>query len=320
MSLWTKEYAPQSRSEFVGGIPVAFTEWMQNWGKFRQPTAVILVGHPGIGKTTMVHIVAKECGYQVDEWNGRNEIGRVRTIFGQKKRLLLIEETQSPLKEWGEGITKRKTVPLVFTCNDLQELSSIKAKCLVVKCPRPPYHLIMHRFKSLCPRGYSMEAFQSMIQASGNDIRHVLNTLQFSSKVTTGKDESLRLGFFDAARIVFGKDMTMEKRVNAFYTNPSLLSQLAMENYPGCHSTEIEMDESGIDIMKALSFSADAACDVDCIGKRLYQQQEWKLMGAFVYGNLRIHHVESSTRIPLVYFPTTTTTRFTSMSDYKHYK
>lgn len=70
--LWTDKYAPQTEADLIGNHSnyVKLVQWMQDW----QPTksserAVLVSGPPGIGKTTSVHMAAKQASFETVEMN-----------------------------------------------------------------------------------------------------------------------------------------------------------------------------------------------------------------------------------------------------------
>ena len=73
---WTEKYRPKSLSEVVGN-PKAVGElkaWADSWNKGIPPKrAVILIGSPGIGKTTSAEALANDMGWGIIEMNASDQ-------------------------------------------------------------------------------------------------------------------------------------------------------------------------------------------------------------------------------------------------------
>ena len=60
--LWTDKYRPQTLDEVVGNNKEKkiILDWVDNWKKGNPQQPLLLVGPPGIGKTTLALVIAKE--------------------------------------------------------------------------------------------------------------------------------------------------------------------------------------------------------------------------------------------------------------------
>ncbi|NNM02674.1 MAG: AAA family ATPase, partial [Nitrosopumilus sp.] len=63
--MWSEKYRPQIISDMVGNEEqrAAIMDWFAKWKKGTKP--LLLVGPPGIGKTTIAYLVAKQFGYDM---------------------------------------------------------------------------------------------------------------------------------------------------------------------------------------------------------------------------------------------------------------
>ena len=73
MTLWTTKYKPTNLKEIVGNkINVKRAKlWIQNYKKSKENTkrALLISGAPGIGKTTLAHLLLEEFQYNTIEFN-----------------------------------------------------------------------------------------------------------------------------------------------------------------------------------------------------------------------------------------------------------
>ena len=141
---WTSLYRPTTREDFVGNTAaVAEVEkWLVKWKKNKPPKkrAVFLYGPPGIGKTSIAMVLAKELDFDLIEINAsdaRNKstleevlgkaIKQNITLFGQR-RLILLDEMDglSGTNDRG-GISfiakaiDESTAPMILVANTVKE-------------------------------------------------------------------------------------------------------------------------------------------------------------------------------------------------------
>lgn len=107
--LWTEKYRAKKFTDLIGDerIHRSVMHWLKRWdqivfpGQYRKPKnskddtfdkphrkILLLTGPPGLGKTTLAHVCAKQAGYEVQEINASDERsssvvkGRIRDIVG----------------------------------------------------------------------------------------------------------------------------------------------------------------------------------------------------------------------------------------------
>ena len=69
---WTEKYRPSTTARILGNeeAVTALKTWLKQWALKRKPTkACILVGPPGVGKTTLARAAANDYSYRVVELN-----------------------------------------------------------------------------------------------------------------------------------------------------------------------------------------------------------------------------------------------------------
>ena len=249
--MWSEKYRPQKVKEMVGNeeARITFLEWLVNWKNGSKP--VLLVGPPGIGKTTLVKAVAKELDYDMVELNASD----VRTkenlqsiippllnnasVLGRKV-LLFLDEADGISSRGDRGgfatlisLLKEPTVPIVMAANAEvgEQIKELKRVSTMIKFKRIPPRLLVlyldHVLKSENAKLSVGDKIRLVIASSG-DVRTLLNESQ--SLATAGFSESLHpvsfsvdidramSSFFSAEKVEDALDILM--RSEGFYNDP----------------------------------------------------------------------------------------------------
>ncbi len=202
---WTIKYAPKTLDEFVGNksAKTSLLDWLKNWGPSKR--WALLIGPPGVGKTTLVYLVAKTFGFDVVEVNRENigvsvdlaklseAVSTTATLFGGSRKIVLVEEVEVTLSGFPEAdrlfdVLNSTRVPVVFTMNDQDALYSNRklyplrqAHCIQIRFEKVRVDQIQSYLGKICFQedvGVEQEVLRDIAENAGGDIRAAINDLQ----------------------------------------------------------------------------------------------------------------------------------------------
>jgi len=249
--MWSEKYRPQKVKEMVGNeeARITFLEWLVNWENGSKP--VLLVGPPGIGKTTLVKAATKELGYDMVELNASDVRTKEKlqsiippllsnaSVLGRKV-LLFLDEVDGMSSRGDRGgfttlisLLKEPTVPIVMAANAEvgEQIKELKKVSTMIKFKRiPPRLLVLYLDHVLKGENAKLSIGDKirLVIASSGDVRTLLNESQ--SLATAGFSESLQpvsfsvdidkavAGFFSAEKVEDALDILM--RSEGFYNDP----------------------------------------------------------------------------------------------------
>jgi len=230
--MWSEKYRPNNFLDLIGNEESRklFVEWFTNWRKGIKP--ILLVGPPGIGKTTLANLAAKQFGYDLislnasDVRNKKNINEILSPVLGNQTVLgtpmIFIDEVDGVhgRADYGGGdaiikILKEPTVPIVLAANtdSSDKMKSIKkvVKTIELK-PLSPKLLRLHLNRILQLEGVKIDSdsLAKLVTKSRGDIRSMIN---FTQARVTGFDPPTEKSF---------ETLDVEEGVNAFYKANSI--------------------------------------------------------------------------------------------------
>lgn len=291
--MWSEKYRPQSIVDMVGNeeARTAFVEWFAKWKKGTKP--LLLVGPPGIGKTTLANLASKQFGYDMIGLNASDIRNKQRiqemlspvlgnlSIFG--KQMIFVDEVDGihGRSDFGgvEGlikILKEPTVPIILAANS-ETSDKMKGIKKVVKTihlkPLPPRLLQLYLQKILKNENakLGLGSIIKIIINSRGDLRSMINSSQV---LVTGFEPSTERSF---------ERLNVEDGINAFFKANSkdeariVLYSLRIdprEKINAFYSSVITSNISQIEMEKMLQVLSEA----DLLYGRIMKTQEWRLL------------------------------------------
>lgn len=291
--MWSEKHRPKKIIDMVGNEEArkSFVDWIVKWKKGVKP--VLLVGPPGIGKTTLAQLAAKEFGYDLIGLNAsdvRNKanieevltplLGNV-TLLG--KPMIFVDEVDGIHGRADFGgvealikILKEPTVPIILAANSAQsdKMKNIKkaTKPIYLK-PLPPRLLGLYLQKVLKEEGATLGpgATIKIIIDSRGDIRSLLNMAQAH---VTGFDPQTEKSFetlnIDAAINAFFKAKSKEEAQVVLYS----LRIDPREKINAFYSSIVSSNLQNKDLAKML----DVISEADMLYGKIMRTQEWRLL------------------------------------------
>lgn len=284
--LWTDKYRPQSLDEVVGNNKEKKTilEWINNWKRGDPQNPLLLVGPPGIGKTTLTQVIAKEFSEYV-ELNASDkrshdiikrtigESSSSRSLFGDDYKLIILDEVdgihgtndRGGVKAIGE-IIKSSKHPLILIANDFysKRLTSLKTKCTVLKMSKvrsPSINKLLREIAQNEEVKVNPAALKELSKKVNGDMRSAINTLQSLANkeevlevqdvenITTKDDRSTIINGVTA--VLKSKNPKHVKDALRVEEDPTLVMEYIAENIPREYTKKDEIKKAYENISKA---------------------------------------------------------------------
>ena len=268
--MWSEKHRPQIISDMVGNEEsrAAIMEWFAKWKKGTKP--LLLVGPPGIGKTTMAYLLAKQFGYDMIGLNAsdvrsKSRINEILTpVLGNVSVLgtpmIFVDEVDGIHGRGDYGgaaalvnILKEPTVPIVLAANDdrLDKMKSIKKVVKTIYFKRIPPRLLRVYLENILKKESAKLSPGSLIKVidkSHGDIRSMINLAQTlvtgfnpqtetsfeSINVEDGVNAFFKANSIEEARgVLYSMQIDPRKKIDAFYSSiiTSNLDNTALAKY-----------------------------------------------------------------------------------------
>ncbi len=222
----TEKYRPKTEAEFIGNKEIL--KELEELILSSHPT--ILVGKPGIGKTSAVFLMACKHGFRVSEMNAsderrKNELKTLESNLKTKSfvpTIYLIDEADG-LKEQDflAKILKTANKPVVLTANYKRKLSmSLKKVCKMLEM-RPPN---LYEIVNLMKRIAEAEGIVVTYNRVCSDIRASINNTFYNGSIYKEKRNEFEIveGIFKYKKVEDINPIWLIDNVTNFYNGRDL--------------------------------------------------------------------------------------------------
>jgi len=286
--LWTEKYRPRSLEDMVGNEEgrTKLLLWLKKWKPGSR--AALLVGPPGTGKTTTVHLVAQKLGLQLVELNASDsrtkeklskKIGEAiasMSLFGGTSLVFLDEvdglagRADYGAIEFIKETVKKSESPVVMAANnpDSDEVRKLGSATSRIDFRKPEANDVARRLEKIAEKervGAGKEEIQKIVDAANGDLRAAINLLQ--SGIPARKDE----------------EFTAAESVNSFFEASDEKGALqALRAYPGQPREKLRELFTAVVRSRMHEERRAGALDVlsraDLIMGRIMKGKDWRLL------------------------------------------
>lgn len=234
--LWINKYKPKSLQEYPYDTDSLVLSIKKN-------KHIILHGPTGTGKTSLIHILAKQHDLEILELNASNTRNKeqIESLIGQasqqmslfmKKKLILLDEIDSLSGTFDRGgiqaiakILETSKHPIIMTCNDIHDdkIKALKKKCEIIELNNQDTKIITDILKKIADEEkikYEEIQLKTLARSCNGDIRGAITDLQTHSIInntldlTFHQDRSPKQSIENALTLIFkSKSLELTSRI-----------------------------------------------------------------------------------------------------------
>jgi replication factor C large subunit len=314
--MWSELYRPQKVEQMIGNeeARLAVLKWLSRWIDGSRP--LLLVGPSGVGKTTLVNVLARKFNYDLIEMNASDTRNRedletlIMPMFNNssvsgRTMLLFLDEVDgiSGREDSGgiESIVKmmnEPTIPVIMAANtqDNTKIKQLAKVCKIVKFnPVPPRELAMFLDYVLENHNKKLGTKEKelIVNRSRGDIRSLLNSAQ--GKVAgydVMRDDIFEIDIASAINGYFSTNSLQEAKAflshaDASYRDPHFGMSPDERRKDKINALFSSIVSSRISY-ESMATLLDVLSKVDIIVGRIRQNRQWSLLkyldNIIVYG------------------------------------
>jgi replication factor C large subunit len=290
--IWTEKYRPKGIDEMVGNedARALFFRWLREWTPGTRPT--LLLGPPGVGKTTMVHAAAQGLGYDVLELNASDyrtkdmlerrlkpAMGGL-TVFGSPI-LVFLDEVDGLYgradyggSEYLLDLVSSITVPMAMAANrdDAGYMPDVEKASLVIRLRPVPARLVelyLRHLSKLEGLNLSGDVLKDIARYARGDVRAAVNALEAAAYS----------GSFEGGRR--DVELTLRDAISAAAASRSVDAALAALRAADAQPRDKINAAYAALTMNAVEDPSRAMAslsDADILYSRIMRTQNWKLL------------------------------------------
>lgn len=302
----TERHRPKSMAEMVGNedARLAVYRWLINWGQGSKP--LLLVGPPGIGKTTLVKALARDLAYEVIELNASDERTKdklesiINPIFVNaniysNKVMLFLDEVDGMHGSADRGgfnallnLLYEATIPVIMAANDdsSESMRELKKVCNLVRFKRiPPRLLMLYLEHILEQENVEMDIGDRIrvVSESEGDVRAMLNKAQaVINRVDSATPKAYSIPMEEALNRFFSAS-SIDEAVDAlrscegFYSDPRFYYDTEAKRLDKLYALYASIVSSSKDI-ESIANMLNALSYVDTFVSMINYRRRWDML------------------------------------------
>ena len=303
--MWSEIYRPMKVQQMVGNedARLAAVKWLSGWVNGSRP--LLLIGPPGTGKTTLVHVLSQQFNYDMIELNAsdnRNKIGLENqitpmfynnSILGRKMLLFLDEVDGISSREDTGGIDalitimKEPTIPVIMAANvrniKIKDLSKICKVIELNSIPASTSMILLDHILKKENKQLSSDDKVSVVNNSKGDIRSMLNNAQSKcAGYSSTRSDMFEIeiaaainGYFSVTELE--KAEIFLSNADAAYPDPRFGMSAEERRKDMINALFTSILSSTVDL-ESLAGALEVLSKIDIIVGRIGQTRYWRLM------------------------------------------
>jgi replication factor C large subunit len=306
--MWVESSRPRTVEELIGNeeARLAIIKWLAEWVIGSKP--LLLLGPPGVGKTTVIQALSFQFDYDLIEMNAsdtRNReilLNRIIPAFKntsllEKKMLLFLDEVDGISGrqdiggiEYLVSVLKAPTIPVIMAANsrDTKIRDLAKISKVIEFEPIHPRLLLLYINHILKKHNVTLspEDKFSIVRSSNGDVRALLNNAQsISAGYDAYKEDSFDVDIKSAVNLFFSCLSAEEakkilSRTDAVYIDPRFGISSDERRRDIVNALFSSILSSRIDI-SILAIMLDILSKIDVLVGRMGANRQWSLLKYF---------------------------------------